>query len=385
MFLPYNTDAPLYYPPITTVVLIVVNALAFGITMADPETAVDYALQHGDGLHPIQWITSNFIHGNLMHLVGNMISLWAFGLIVEGKIGWRRMLVLYLGIGLVQNALEQTIALGLSENFSYGASAIIYGLMAMCVVWAPKNELSCILLIWFRPFFFEVSVLAIVGIFLAMDITIAALTGLTISTQTLHLMGAAIGFAVGIVMVRRDWVDCENWDIFSVIAGRHEMTDDQLTTAKEESPEYQRQQQAQEDELTDSTQRSVRALIEQGHPDTALALYQKTTRRLRDWHLPERDMLGLIGAFHKQKQWAQSIPAMVEYLQHYSARAVAVRLKLAEIVLADQKRPAQARKVLAKLDPSQFNEKQQRLFAQLQAQVEKALREDPYDFAENDW
>jgi len=121
MLLPYNTDAPIYHPPITTGVLIAVNVAAFGLTIAHPADVTDFTLRHGDGLHPTQWITSNFIHGNVMHLLGNMMSLWAFGLLVEGKIGWRRMAVVYLGIGLVQNALEQTIALGMPSSHSFGA------------------------------------------------------------------------------------------------------------------------------------------------------------------------------------------------------------------------------------------------------------------------
>jgi hypothetical protein len=224
-----------------------------------------------------------------------------------------------------------------------------------------------------------------VAVFVGIDIAVAAFTGLTISTQTLHLMGAAMGFGVGIFMLRRNWVECENWDIFSVIAGRHEMTDEQLQKIKEESAEHQAKVQAQQEELAGATLRNVRALIEQGRPDTALTLYQDATRNLVDWHLPERDVLALIGALHKRRQFGPSIPAMVEYLQHYSARAGAVRLKLAEIVLAAENRPAQAKKVLAKLDPSQLNEKQRQRFAQLQARAEKALEEDPYDFAEHDW
>jgi len=257
--------------------------------------------------------------------------------------------------------------------------------MAISVIWAPKNEISCAFFVWFRPFFFDVPIVALVGIFLTLDMFIAAATGLTISTQTLHLMGAAIGFAVGIVMVKRNWVDCENWDIFSIAAGRHELSYDELHALKEQSPEYRSRRQEQHGALAESTQRDVRALIEQGRPDTAWTFYEKIAPRLVGWHLPERDTLALIAAFHQKQQWTESIPAMVEYLQHYSARAVAVRLNLARILLVGQKRPAQALGVLSKLDPSQLNAKQQQRFAQLQALAKKAKREDPYDFAQHDW
>ena len=35
------------------------------------------------------------MHGGLMHLLGNMLFLWAFGLVVEGEIGSLRFVALY--------------------------------------------------------------------------------------------------------------------------------------------------------------------------------------------------------------------------------------------------------------------------------------------------
>ena len=66
----------------------------------------------GDGLHPMQWITCNFLHAGLLHLVGNMLFLWSFGLIIEGKLGWYKTLAVYLGIGVVQGAIVQVLMLG---------------------------------------------------------------------------------------------------------------------------------------------------------------------------------------------------------------------------------------------------------------------------------
>ena len=96
-------------------------------------------LQYGT-FKPWQWITSNFMHAGIMHLLGNMFCLWGFGLVVEGKIGWWRFLLVYLGIGITQCGLEQTLMLFADEGGSLGASAIIYGLMAMCMVWAPRMK-----------------------------------------------------------------------------------------------------------------------------------------------------------------------------------------------------------------------------------------------------
>src|SRR5437879_9699033 len=100
MIIPWNTDAPIYHFPWATLGLIGVNTAVLGVLIAsapDIEWIEPYLLTYGDGLHPVQWVTSAFIHAGIGHLVGNMIFLWAFGLVVEGKLGWWRFLLVYLG------------------------------------------------------------------------------------------------------------------------------------------------------------------------------------------------------------------------------------------------------------------------------------------------
>lgn len=112
MLIPYNTDAPIYHWPAGTVGLIAANVLSLGAIgtgwWPDPG---DYALSYGRGIHPLQWLTSFFLHAGVLHLVGNMVFLWSFGLVVEGKLGWQKFVPLYLGLGVLQSALEQVALL----------------------------------------------------------------------------------------------------------------------------------------------------------------------------------------------------------------------------------------------------------------------------------
>src|SRR5262245_25988969 len=144
MLIPYGTDAPIYYLPFATVGMILFNVAVF-FGMIPLENALseeqfirlfdECCLTYGHGLRPWQWVTSNFVHGGLMHLLGNMFCLWGFGMVVEGKVGPWRFLLMYLGIGIVQSAIEQSCALFVGEGQSFGASAIIFGLMAVSMVW----------------------------------------------------------------------------------------------------------------------------------------------------------------------------------------------------------------------------------------------------------
>src|SRR5947209_1774657 len=173
--IPYRTDAPVYHFPHVTVGLIAVNTLAYLMSRdASAETLIKYVLLYGDGLHPLQWVTSNFIHGGLMHLLGNMIFLWTFGLIVEGKVGPLPFLGIYLGIGFVECGLEQVLMRN-SLGASFGASSILFGLLAMALVWAPRNEVGVCGLIVVRPFAVELSLLWFVPLLLAEQLLIASL------------------------------------------------------------------------------------------------------------------------------------------------------------------------------------------------------------------
>ena len=98
--IPINTDAPLYHFPYATIGFIVVNTICFAATgfALNSRLLEPWLLQYGEGLNPLEWIPAAFAHGGFMHLIGNMFFLWGFGLVVEGKLGWRRFIPLYFAM-----------------------------------------------------------------------------------------------------------------------------------------------------------------------------------------------------------------------------------------------------------------------------------------------
>lgn len=76
MLIPYATDAPVYHWPYATVGLIAANVVALYGAHVGPLGPVDaWMLSYGDGVHPGQWVSSMFMHGDFMHLIGNMVFL----------------------------------------------------------------------------------------------------------------------------------------------------------------------------------------------------------------------------------------------------------------------------------------------------------------------
>ena len=119
MLIPINTDAPLYHFPYGTIALIVINTLCFLLTgyAIDHDRLEPWMLEYGNGLNPLEWLTSMFAHGGFSHLIGNMFFLWGFGLVVEGKLGLRRFVMLYLGIGLLQSACVDLLTLHRTDDY----------------------------------------------------------------------------------------------------------------------------------------------------------------------------------------------------------------------------------------------------------------------------
>ncbi len=230
MIVPWGTDAPIYHRPIVTIAMIVVNVLVF--VMLPSDRYDEWVLVLGEGLHPLQWLTNNFLHAGVFHLVGNMFFLWTFGLVVEGKLGWWAFLLAYVGLGAGESAGVQLLVHPETPILLFGTSGIIFGLLAICLVWAPKNDVVC--MIWFRltPSVFDVSILWFVVGYIALDIVSSSFTGavmaavLNRSTTAAfavvfdHTTSAILGFVVAVVLLKLGWVDCENWDLFAVLAGR---------------------------------------------------------------------------------------------------------------------------------------------------------------------
>ncbi len=142
------------------------------------------------------------MHADIMHLIGNMFILWGFGLVVEGKIGWQRFLLLYLGIGIVYGAVIQILMFLLfrSEGGALGASAAIFGLTGIAVIWAPKNDLECFLWAGIFSRLLQVPIVLFGGIFIVLQIFMLAITGFRMSSEMLHFAGLMIGIPVGIFL-----------------------------------------------------------------------------------------------------------------------------------------------------------------------------------------
>ncbi len=120
------------HKPVVTAMIIVVNGLVFVMELMGGQTFVNtwsaLPTQIVSGHRWITLITSIFIHGSWMHIIGNMIFLWAFGPEIEDAMGRWRYFIFYFGGGLVA-MIAQVVASPHSSVPILGASGAIAAVM----------------------------------------------------------------------------------------------------------------------------------------------------------------------------------------------------------------------------------------------------------------
>lgn len=220
---PYSTDAPLYHYPIATGAIIVANVVIYFCSFFLVQIGVldlsqiEWLMIQFNQINPLQWLTGSFMHFGFSHLLGNMLFLFCFGIVVEGKVGSIRFLAIYLGSCMLIGAVAQIPMFFLgSDELAAGASGAISTLMVIALFWAPENEIS--VFYWFLIVFFgttEVQIMTVCVFFVAMDLLTLVFSGFSMSGAMAHTIGALMGVPIAVYYLRTDKVDCEGWDVVS--------------------------------------------------------------------------------------------------------------------------------------------------------------------------
>jgi membrane associated rhomboid family serine protease len=89
-------------------------------------------------------VTSLFLHGGFVHLIGNMIYLWVFGGAVEDALGHVRYLIFFVVCGVI-GSLTHTMFFPHSAVPSIGASGSIAGILGAFLVLRPRARIVTLL------------------------------------------------------------------------------------------------------------------------------------------------------------------------------------------------------------------------------------------------
>ncbi len=361
-FIPYSTDAPLYYRPFVTIGLIVANVVAFIVTRMG-EADDGWLLQFGEGLHPTEWFASAFLHFGVLHLAGNMLFLWTFGLIVEGKLGWWRFLLLYSVLCGLDGAITQAVMLSYDGDSpgAGGASGVIFALMAIALIWAPRNCIDVLLVYWFwmfvRTAVLEVTVLTFSLCYIGLNFLMGWLGGFEMSSATLHLLGAGVGAPVGTLLLVTGLVDCEQWDLFTLLRGKPIASSDGAIPMADGKPRAAPVKRAQRHPAPLPRRANTRRRLEQvqravaaGQFLAAWSQYEALRAGLQPVPLDEPTLRAFIDGVHRERDWHPAVALLEDYIARFPENATRARLMLAGLYVQEQQRPRAALSVVENVD-----------------------------------
>lgn len=209
--IPLRDVIPSRTTPVVTIGIISINALVFlyEASLTDREL-LRFAQVYGlvpAYFDPLALLTSMFLHGGWLHVIGNNLYLWIFGDNVEDRVGHGRFLAFYLLCGAAA-AVAQTATNPTSAIPMLGASGAIAGVMGAYFVLFPHSRVLTLLPILFFWHLVEIPAIYFLGFWFLLQV----LQGLgSIGVRSAEIGGIAFwahaaGFgagALGIFVFRR--------------------------------------------------------------------------------------------------------------------------------------------------------------------------------------
>ena len=139
---PLRDTQPSYTKPVVTVLLIVINLLVFiyELSQPNPNRFIAHYGMIPDLFSFQKLLTSMFLHGGWMHVLGNMWFLWIFGDNIEDVLGHGKFILFYLVCGIVAG-LAQVLVDPTSRVPTVGASGAIAGVLGAYMVKFPHSRI----------------------------------------------------------------------------------------------------------------------------------------------------------------------------------------------------------------------------------------------------
>ena len=190
--IPLRDDNPTSIKPFVTISFIVLCSLVFlwqlslganGFRSAVTSLGVIPATLFGGKNLPAELalvpptltvLTSQFLHGSWMHLIGNMLYLWIFGNNVEDAMGHVRFVIFYLLCGTVA-ALAQALPNPDSTLPMIGASGAISGVLGAYVLLFPHARVLVLIPLGFYSRLVPLPAMVVLGFWFVLQLISSAL------------------------------------------------------------------------------------------------------------------------------------------------------------------------------------------------------------------
>jgi membrane associated rhomboid family serine protease len=175
-----------------------------------------------------QLLSHVFLHGDKLHLAGNMLFLLVIGSRVNALIGNVATIILYPLLGVAAALLHMHMSATLPPHANLGASGAIMGLSGMYLVLLPVHKVHMVIwwrLPWIAVFrlafkMFAVRGFLVVLLYIGFDVVATALGSDDNVAHWAHLGGFGAGIVAGLILLFSRLVNCRGGDIVSALLGR---------------------------------------------------------------------------------------------------------------------------------------------------------------------
>lgn len=183
---PIKDENPTEIRPYSTIILIMINFFIF-IFQISLNQSDQYNLITNYGFKPDHFFSLNtndyynvpsaltilssmFLHGGVLHLLGNMLFLWIYGNNVEDSMGHMKFLIFYVSCGLAA-ALLQAVVSPSSSTPMIGASGAVSGVLSAYFLLFPKARVLTLVVLFFFITFFHIPAGILIGFWFLSQIT----------------------------------------------------------------------------------------------------------------------------------------------------------------------------------------------------------------------
>ena len=145
-------------------------------------------------------VSALFIHTSWLHLLGNMVYLWVFGLPVERRVGGLGMLVVFVVGGMLANL---SVVMRLPELTSpiVGASGAVSAVVGSYLVLFPSRHIGMLLPLGLYLQFARVPAILVIGSWFTLQLVYTVLGPITgVVAWWTHMAGFALGLIFALLV-----------------------------------------------------------------------------------------------------------------------------------------------------------------------------------------
>jgi len=285
-----------------------------------------------------QFVSYAFLHGGLMHIIGNMFFLYLFGNNVNDKLGHIGYLCFYLA-GAVFSGIGHTVVHSSSNIPTLGASGAVAAVTGAYLVLFPQTLITV-----FYWFFFigtmEVLALYLIAIkMILIDNVIARYTPNV--AYDAHLAGYAFGIAAMLGMLAAGLTATSSFDLWAMIRqwNRRRVYRDSVSsgydpftgraeTKRIKVKEVKSPAERQKDEKTRKLRDEISKRMLERNLSAAAALYLELMNHDSEQILPRQNLLDIANQLAGDNKHTESARAYEHFLTHYSTYEYAEQVEL---------------------------------------------------------